>query len=122
MPLHPAVGPFSFVLLVLFGLYLGYEVWRWLRGNEAGLTRGQFVRRLAGGLLLEGALLMWFLSIPLMRDRRPAEQLLYLLTATLLALVALMLAVREAAFVARQYARWRADLARKMGDRDLPPD
>lgn len=113
---------FSFVLLVLFGLYLVYEVWGWYAGNRAQLTPGQFRRRLAGGLLLEIALLLWVLADPLLHGRRPAEKLLYLLFAMLLPVVAMILAIREATFVARQYSRWRSDLSRKMSRSDLPPD
>jgi hypothetical protein len=118
MGLPPATQPLMLALMILFGLYMAYEVWRWAAGNRAQLTRGQFRRRLVGGILLELDLLLWFLANPLMHGRPASERLLYLLVATLLVLIVMMLAVREAAFVVRQYARWRGDLVRTLGKRD----
>ena len=118
MGLPAATQPVTLALMILFGLYMGYEVWRWLAGNRAQLTPGQFRRRVAGGILLEADLLLWFLANPLMQGRPPAERLLYLLTATLLIVIVVLLAVREAAFVVRQYVRWRGDLVRNLGDRE----
>src|SRR4051794_41076600 len=126
MPLPPATSPVCFTLLVAVGLYLGYEAWRWFTGNRGQLERGQFRRRISVGLLFETVFLIWFLANPLTHTWRPRPQLLYLLTGTLLSLAALLLAVLlaavEATFVSRQYARWRSDLARKMGEEKLPPD
>jgi hypothetical protein len=85
-----------------------------MAGNQAQLTPGQFRRRLVGGFLLEADLLLWFLANPLMAGRRASEKLLYLLMACLLVVVPMLLAVREAAFVARQYAHWRGELIRNM--------
>jgi hypothetical protein len=42
---------------------------------------------------------------------RPArEQLLYLLTCMLFVMLPMLLAVREAAFVTRQFVRWRQEI------------
>jgi hypothetical protein len=105
-------------MLLLFGGYLVYEVARWRGGNRSELTVGQFRRRIAGGLLLELDLLMWYAAGPLMSGRPPAQRLLYLLFATLFVLLPMLLAVREAAFVARQYVRWKSDLIRNMAQGD----
>jgi hypothetical protein len=103
---------FLIALLLFFTLYLLYEWVRWVGGNSTGLTVGQFRRRMVGGGLLEVALLMWLLY-PYFIARRPAaEQLLYLLSASLLTVVPMMLAVREAAFVTRQYVRWHGEMIR----------
>lgn len=120
MGLHPASGPFSLSLIVLFGLYMAWEIWRWFTGNRNGLTPGQFRRRLAGGVLLEAALLLWFLANPLMAGRSPREKLLYLLVTFVLTWIPMFLAFREAAFTARQAARWRADLMRSVANDEMP--
>lgn len=99
-------------LIVVFGSYMTYEVFRWVTGNRAQLTRGQLRRRVTGGLLLELDLLLWLFADALMRGRPPAERLLYLLVSMLLVVVPLLLAIREAGFVARQYAVWRRELLR----------
>jgi hypothetical protein len=115
MGLHPATGPLTFVALVLFGLYMAWEIWRWYSGNRSGLTPGQFRRRVVGGVLLEAALLLWFFAnTPIVAGLTVREKLAYLLVAFVLTWIPMFLAVREAAFVARQYARWRADLIRNM--------
>ena len=111
------------IAMLLFGAYMAYEVWRWVAGNRAALTPGQFRRRLAGGILIEIDLAMWLLAKPAfewMRATFPrpvAPAALYLLTVVLLAAIAMLLAVREAGFVARQYAQWRSELFREMGRR-----
>ena len=116
--LNPALAPIAFVAAVLFGLYLAYEVWRWVAGNRGELTSGQFWRRIGGGVLLETALLMWVVANPLMSDRPLRERLVYLLTSTLLCVLAMLLAVREAGFVMRQYHRSRRELLRELGRKD----
>lgn len=115
---------FLLALLAFFTLYLAYEWVRWIGGNRAGLTPGQFRRRMVGGLLLELDLLLWLLWPVLAAGRRPAEQLLYLLFALLLIFVPMLLAVREAAFVTRQYVRWRGEMVRNYsrGETAPPPD
>jgi TRAP-type uncharacterized transport system fused permease subunit len=118
MFLPPETGPVTFCLMVLFGLYLLYEVWRWVTGNRALLTPGQFRRRMIGGILLELDLLLWFLANPLMKDRPNREKLLYMLVAMLLVFIPMLLAVREAAFVMRQYTRWRGEMVRNLGKRE----
>jgi len=105
--------------IVGVGLLLLFEGWRRARQPES-LTAGQFRRRLAGGLILEGDLLLWLLVDVVTRGWRPAAQLLYLFAALLLAFAPMYLAIREAGFVARQYARSRADLARRLGQRSQP--
>lgn len=124
MGLHPVFPPLAFTTLVFFGLYLLWEVWRWLAGNRSGLTPGQLRRRLLGGLMLEAALVMWFLANPLMAGRPAREKLLYLLTAMLLTTLPMLLAVREAFFVVRQYSRERARLYRELaaGRAAAPPE
>lgn len=112
MGLPPNLQPLLLVTIVLFGLYTGYELWRWLAGNRASLTPGQVRRRLTGALILEIDLVLWFLADLLMAGRPARERLLYLLAATLLTLVPMILAVREASFVLRQYAQWRKELIR----------
>lgn len=121
MGFPPLIQPVTLALMLLFGLYLLVEVHRWLAGNRSALTVGQFRRRLVGAFLLELDLLLWFLANPLMRGRRAADQLLYLLLAMLLLVIPMLLAVRESAFVARQYLRWRSELIREMG-RSTPPE
>ena len=120
MHLPPAAQPVILGMMVLFGLYMGYEVWRWFSGNPSMLTRGQFRRRIWGGILLELDLALWLLANPLMNGRPVRERLLYLLFATLFVVIPMLLAVREAAFVARQYARWRGELVRGLGKSDRP--
>jgi hypothetical protein len=110
--------PVLLALILLFALYMGWEIWRWMAGNPSLLTPGQFRRRLVGGVLLELDLLMWLFANALMQHRRASEKLLYLLTAVLFILIPLMLAVREAGFVARQYVKWRGELARSLGRSD----
>lgn len=114
MHIHPWTGPVCFAMMVLFGLYLVYETWGWFRGNRFGLTPGQFRRRLAGGFLLLVVLAMGMLAGPLIGGRRPQVQLIYLLSATLLTTVAMLLAVRESAFVMRQYVRSHGSMLREM--------
>jgi hypothetical protein len=109
---------FSLALLILFGGYMTYEIWRWTMGRAPGLTGGQLVRRLAGGLLIEAALVMWFMSDFVFAGRPPLWRLNYLLVATLMAVVAMIFAVREAAFVARQYIRQRRDLVGRITRRE----
>jgi hypothetical protein len=120
MGFPPAAQPVLFALILLFGAYLLFEAWRWYAGNSAQLTPGQFRRRMVGGFLLEADLLLWLLANPLMAGRPARERLLYLLVATLLVFIPMLLAVREAAFIMRQYARWRGELARNLGRRDPP--
>src|SRR4051794_12751618 len=97
MPLPPLTSPICLTLLTALGLYLGYEAWRWARGNPAQLERGQFRRRMAVGLLFEVVFLIWLLANPLTHAWRPRAQLFYLLAGTLLSLAALLLAVLLAA-------------------------
>jgi hypothetical protein len=101
---------FLIALLAFFGFYLVFEVVRWLTGNSAGLTPGQYRRRLWGGGLLELDILLWLLFQPVMSTRPAREQLLYLLFCMLFVLVPMLLAVREAAFVTRQFVRWRQEI------------
>lgn len=105
------------LMLIAFGGYMLFEGWRWAGGNRAQLTRGQFVRRMVGGVILLADLLMWYLADPLMTGRPARERLLYLLTATLFVVLPFLLAVREAFFVMNQYFRWREELAGKLGER-----
>ena len=63
-------------------------------------------------------LVMWLLADVLMRGRPPAERLLYLLWATLLVFIPMIMVVREAAFIVRQYARWRGEVIRGLGKED----
>ena len=108
--MSPLTQLFLVVLLAFFTLYLVYEITRWLRGNAGGLTAGQFRRRICGGVLLELDLLLWLLFDLLMKGRPAREQLVYLLTGVLLAVIPMMLAVREAAFVTRQFVRSRGEI------------
>jgi hypothetical protein len=105
-------------LLAFFGLYLVYEIVRWTRANQGGLTPGQFRRRICGGVLLELDILMWLLYGPLMSGRPAREQLVYLLGGVLLVVVPMLLAVREAAFVTRQFVKWRGEMVRGF----VPPE
>jgi hypothetical protein len=100
--------------IVLVGLLLLFEAWRRAHRPEA-LTARQFARRVAGGLILEVDLLLWLLADLVTRRWSAAAQLLYLFGALLLAFVPIYLAIREAGFVAREYARSRSDLARNLG-------
>lgn len=119
-PLLPAAGPpILLTLLVVFCLYLVWEVAVWCGGNRARLTRGQLARRLTGGALIAAELLLWLLFDPLMLGQPARAQLIYLLGAVALLPLVVILAVRESVFVARQYARWRAELVREMVRPDL---
>jgi hypothetical protein len=103
--------------MLFFALYLGYGCWAWSRrGSEAqpGLTREQFVRRLIGGILIEADLVLWLLYDPWARHFAVNQQLAYLSTAMLLVGVVMLLAIREAACVARQGVRMRGQLIREM--------
>lgn len=112
--LPPGAVPILLGAMLFFGLYMVYEVWRWFAGNRAMLTPGQFRRRLVAGFILELDLLMWVMADPLISGRPARERLLYLLWATLLVFIPMILAVREAAFIMRQYARWRGEIVRGM--------
>lgn len=101
---------FLVVLLIFFGIYLVFEVVRWMAGNRAGLTPGQYRRRLWGGGLLELDILLWLLYQPMISHRPAREQLLYLLVCMLFVIVPMLLAVREAAFVTRQFVRMRREI------------
>lgn len=103
---------FLIALLAFFGFYLVFEIVRWMTGNRASLTPGQYRRRLWGGALLELDILLWLLFQPVMSTRPAREQLLYLLLCMLFVFLPMMLAVREAAFVTRQFVRWRQDIVR----------
>ncbi len=114
-PLLPAAGtPILLTFLILFSLYMVWEIAVWRRGNRARLTRGQLARRLTGGALITAELLLWLLFDPLMLGRPARVQLIYLLGAVALLPLVVILAVRESAFVTRQYARWKAELVREM--------
>jgi hypothetical protein len=102
--------------MVLVGLLLLYEGWRRARRADS-VTPGQFRRRMAGGLLLELDLLLWLVADLVTRGWKPAAQLLYMFGALLLVFVPIYLAIREAGFVVRQYARSRSDLVRNLGRR-----
>lgn len=110
----PALGQISFALAVLFGLYLAWEAWRWTHGNPSQLEAQQFRRRLLGGFLLEAALGMWVLANPVLANHSPRAKLLYLSVSMLFTLFSMMVAVRESAFLARQYGRQRAQLLRDL--------
>jgi hypothetical protein len=117
----PPHGPAVLIAaLVVFAVYMVYEVLRWFAGNRAQLTGGQFRRRIGTGFLLEADLMLWLLADVLLAGRTAAEKLLYLLFALLFLILPMILAVREAAFIARQYARWRSDVVRNLGDRTDP--
>jgi hypothetical protein len=118
--MSPLFQPIVLVALVLFSTYMLWEVLRWLRGNRAELTPGQFRRRMVGGVLMELDLVMWYVARPVVYSHHLSapQKLLYLLLAMLFLLIPMLLAVREAAFVLRQYARWRGDLIRGLGRTD----
>jgi hypothetical protein len=103
---------FLIALLAFFGFYLVFEVVRWMTGNRSGLTPGQYRRRLWGGGLLELDILLWLLFQPVMAARPAREQLLYLLICMLFVFVPMLLAVREAAFVTRQFVHQRQEIIR----------
>lgn len=113
--LPPHGAPLVLAALAFFAAYLVYEVLRWFGGNRAQLTGGQFRRRLFAGFVLEVDLMLWLLADPLLAGRPAREKLLYLLFAFLLVFVPVFLAVRETAFIARQYIRWRAEVVRNLG-------
>jgi len=112
---------FLMALLAFFGFYLVFEVVRWMTGNRAALTPGQYRRRLWGGGLLELDILLWLLFQPVMSTRPAREQLLYLLLCMLFVFLPMLLAVREAAFVTRQFVRWRQDIVRGYEDSSRTP-
>jgi hypothetical protein len=100
--------------MVGIGPVIFYEVWR-RRARPGSVTPEQYRRRLLGGLLLELDLLLWLVADLVIRRWPPAWQLLYLLGATLLVFVPIYLAIREAGYIVRQYARSRSDLVRSLG-------
>lgn len=104
--------------VLLFGSYLAWEIWAWFSGNRGELTPGQFRRRLCGGAMLLAAMVMLMMGEVWMTGRPAKERLVYLGWMMVLTLIPVMLAVREAAFIARQYARKRADLLRNLGNRE----
>jgi hypothetical protein len=125
----PAAIPVLLGALAFFGAYLAYEAWRWFSGNRSILTPGQFRRRMATGILLELDLILWLMANPFLASdlmmalpssKRAAWALLYLLHAVLLAVIPMMLAVREAAFITRQYTRMRGEIVKNLGHRDSP--
>ncbi|TPW13193.1 MAG: hypothetical protein FD129_1314, partial [bacterium] len=99
-------------------LYLGWEWSSYARGNRAGLAPVQIRRRLIGGILLLTDLAWWLAADVLMSGRTAPERLLLMLLGMLPVPIAMMLAVREAGYVARQYTRSRLDLARKIVSED----
>jgi hypothetical protein len=106
------------VALVLFGLYLGYEAYRWSSGNRGGLVAGQFRRRMLIGVMLEAAIALGFIVPGLATGQSRQElwlKLVCMLLAVLLAGLSILFALREAAFVARQFAHTRGDLMRGVG-------
>jgi hypothetical protein len=118
-PIFPPVAQaMIFATMVLFALYLAWELRRWAAGNRASLTPAQFRRRLIGGALLEVDLALWLAYDFVLLGRPPAERLLYLLFATLLLPIIMLLATLESLFIVRQYARWRGDLVRSLGSRE----
>jgi hypothetical protein len=115
----PAAEPLLLALMLAFGAYLVYEVARWRSGNRASLTAGQFRRRLITGAIIEVDLFLWLMANhvwglvgPVTPQKLAAFKLLYLLFATLLIVVAMLQAVREAAFIVRQYVSWRREIIR----------
>ncbi|MFN3648101.1 MAG: hypothetical protein ACK47B_00865 [Armatimonadota bacterium] len=109
------------VLIVIFAIYMAYELWRWFRGNPAELTPGQLRRRLAGAVLLAVSLGLAYME-PLTAGEPVRVRLAYLLTSLSFAVVALILALREAAFVMRQYARWRTEMLRSLNTDRQPQE
>ena len=114
----PAAEPMIFTVMVFFGAYLAYEAWRWYSGNKASLTRGQFLRRMFTGAIIQLDLLLWLLPNHLSRlvdlDRRELAlaKIVCVMFAVLLPFAAMILAVREAAFIVRQYVNWRRQIIR----------
>ncbi len=113
-----AAAPAVVGLMCGLTLYLGWEWSNYARGNRAGLAPVQIRRRLIGGLLLLTDLAWWLAADVLMSGRTAPERLLLMLLGMLPVPIAMMLAVREAGYVARQYTRSRLDLARKIVSRD----
>jgi hypothetical protein len=118
MRLPGAAETVILISMLLFGAYLAFEVWRWVNGNPGQLTPGQFRRRMVGGILLEVDLALWYFADRALPLLPRSGKLLYLLFAMLLVFVPMLLAVREAAFVMRQYARWRGELVQNLGKRE----
>ena len=114
MGLPPYLAPAALFFLVVFGCYMLWEVYAWFGGNKAELTPGQFRRRMAGGIMLFTAMLMLLMGNQWMRGQKPEVRLSYLGWIMLFTLFPVMLAVREAAFIVRQYARKRAEILRSL--------
>ena len=102
MGLPAFLAPAALFFLMIFGAYMLWEVWSWFSGNRAELTPGQFRRRLAGGIMLFAAMLMLMMANPWMAGHPARDRLNYLSGIMILTLIPIMLAVREAAFIARQ--------------------
>jgi hypothetical protein len=122
MGLPPYLAPVALFLLIVFGAYMLWEVWSWFSGNKAELTPGQFRRRLSGGIMLFAAMLMLMMADPWSAGLSKQAKLAYLGWIMILTIIPVMLAVREASFIARQYFRKRADILRSMRKNvDAPP-
>jgi cytochrome bd-type quinol oxidase subunit 2 len=124
MGLPAFLAPAALFCMVLFAAYMLWEIFAWVSGNKAELTSGQFIRRMSGGVMLFAAMLLLMMANQWMdREHHSArERLNYLSWIMILTLVPMMLAVREAAFIARQYARKRAEILRSLRKNvDAPP-
>jgi hypothetical protein len=99
---------------MVFGAYMLWEFWAWFSGNKAELTAGQFRRRLAGGMMLFAAMLMLMMVDQWTARFSKEEKLAYLGWMMILTIIPVMLAVREASFIARQYYRKRAEIFRNL--------
>jgi hypothetical protein len=122
MGLPAFLAPAALFFLIVFAAYMLWEVWSWFSGNKADLTAGQFRRRISGGLMLFAAMLMLMMVDQWTVDLSKKAKLAYLGWIMILTIVPVMLAVREAAFVARQYFRKRAEILRSMRKNvDAPP-
>lgn len=114
-------------LILFFGLYMVWEISRWVLGNKGGITRSQFVRRIICGLLLLFDLGLWLAGDLLIAHWPPRLRLIYMLLAMLPLPICMMLAVREAGVVIRQYVRQRRELYKAIvggeegGGRGAPP-
>lgn len=122
MGLPAFLAPAALFCLVVFGVYLLWEIWSWFSGNKAELTPGQFRRRIAGGMMLFTAMLMLMMANQWMAGHPARDRLNYLSVIMILTLIPMMLAVREVAFIARQYGRKRAEIFRSLRKNvDSPP-
>jgi hypothetical protein len=105
-------GKFALLFgIVLVGVVCALELWRWYRGDGM-LTRGQLVRRLIVGLLLQVAMAMALVGEIATETMAWQSVMIYWAVCLLAAVSALFGALRDWTTINRQYRQRRAELFR----------